>query len=622
MDRNTVTALLLIGIILVFFAIINQPPPPEPAEEREETQERTPDETVPDRPDRPSPEETDPDVADYPGESEEVDYPEPFAQFADGEEETVTVENERFILTFSNKGGRIQKVELKNYKDYNDEEVVLFDEETASLGYEFHFEDALINTDNLFFDIQGGNVEIQSGEEETVTMLLHVNEEATLEKTYTVAGDKFLIDHDVTWHNFNQVIPRNINYIDINWETRVMQQENDLVDERNNTTVYYKYLDNTPDYLAYRSADEHRFTSRSKWVSFRQKFFTQTLLSGDYFYRGTVESDYPEHDEHIKDLRAELVLPFEHEPERTYSMDIYLGPTKYRELSEVGYYMERQVYLGWFVFRYVNEYIILPLFNFFGYYTANYGWVIFFLTLAIKVITLPLTYKSYLSMAKMRLLKPDVEELKKKHEGDMQKMQQEQMKLYQKAGVNPLSGCIPMLLQLPILIALFHFFPYSIELRHASFLWATDMSTYDVFWRFPGNFEIPFYGNHVSMFAILMAGSTLIYTLMNNSMSGAQKEMQYVAMVIPFFLLFVFNSFAAGLTYYYFLFNVMSIGHHIAFKYVVDEEDLQNRIEENKKKPAKKSKFQQKLEDLQKKQEHIQKQRDEIKKKKKSKKRK
>lgn len=632
MDRNTIIAIVLIGVILITFSIINQPPPPEEGEElddevREQVEEDVPPEEEdverPDPADDPVRETPDREVAPAPGTlDEEVDYAAPFDELAQGEKEQIIVENEKFKLTFSNKGGRIEKVELKDFKNHKDENVVLFDEESSTKGYKFHHEEDIINTDNLYFDIAGSAGTVEEGERKTIKMVLDVDEEVSLEKTYIIHGDRYLVEHDARWRNFDQIIPNNINFIDLDWQSRIKQQESALDEERRNTTVFFKYLDNTPSNLDYYYEDEESFTARTKWISFRQKFFSHTLLARDNFYRGKVSKDHPEATDHVKDLKAEIVLPYEQEQDRSYGIDLYLGPNQYRELNAAGPYLERQVYLGWFVFRWVNEYIILPIFNFFGSFTSNYGLVIFFLTLAIKVITLPLTYKSYLSMAKMRALKPDIDALKEKYEGDMQKMQQEQMKLYQKAGVNPISGCVPMLLQLPILIALFHFFPYSIELRNASFLWATDLSSYDVFWEFPGNFSIPFYGEHVSLFALLMAASTLIFTLMNNAMSGAQKEMQYVAIIIPFVLLFVFNSFAAGLTYYYFLFNVMSIGHHLAFKFVVDEDDLKNRIEENKKKPAQKSKFQKKLEDLQKKQEEVQKQREAQKSKKKAKKRK
>jgi YidC/Oxa1 family membrane protein insertase len=261
--------------------------------------------------------------------------------------------------------------------------------------------------------------------------------------------------------------------------------------------------------------------------------------------------------------------------------------------------LERIIPMGWGIFRWVNKYFVVHVFAFLSKFFSSYGIIILCLTLIIKTILFPLVYKSYLSAAKMRLLKPEMDEIKAKYGDDMQKLQQENMKLYRKAGVNPMGGCVPMLLQLPILLAMFQFFPSAFELRQQSFLWATDLSTYDSIYNLP--FEIPFYGDHVSLFTLLMTASTLIYTLYNNQMTGVTGQMKWMSYLMPIIFLGVLNSYPAGLNYYYFLSNVVTICQQLIIRRFVDEKALHAQIQENKKKPVTKSKFQAKLEEMAKK---------------------
>jgi YidC/Oxa1 family membrane protein insertase len=284
-------------------------------------------------------------------------------------------------------------------------------------------------------------------------------------------------------------------------------------------------------------------------------------------------------------------------------MRLYIGPNHYQTLASKDLQLEEQLSLGWGPISWINKYIIIPIFNALDNFIPSYGIIIIILTILIKVVLSPLTYKSFMSQAKMRALKPELDQLKEKHGNDMQKMQMEQMKLYRKAGINPMGGCLPMLLQLPFLIAMFHFYPASIELRQEPFLWADDLSTYDSIFTFPGNFAIPFYGDHVSLFTLLMAGSTMLYSWYNQKMTPTSndqmgQQMKIMTYIMPFFILFIFNGYSAGLSCYYFFYNIFSFLQTYLFKQLVDDDKVRSKIEANKKKPAKKSSFQQRLEEM------------------------
>lgn len=279
-------------------------------------------------------------------------------------------------------------------------------------------------------------------------------------------------------------------------------------------------------------------------------------------------------------------------------MHFYLGPNHYQYLRAAGDHLEKQIPLGWGIFGWVNRFIVIPIFNFLNSFDWNYGLIILVLTLVIKLMLSPFTFKAYLSQAKMKVLRPEVEEIQGKHKEDPMKMQQEMMGLYRKAGVSPLGGCLPMLLQLPILIAMFRFFPQSIELRQESFLWAKDLSTYDSILDLP--FHIWGYGDHVSLFTLLMTVSTLLITMVNSQSTMTNPQMKWMMYLMPIIFLGVFNNYSAGLSYYYFLANTISIGQQYLFRSFVDEDEIHRKIQENKKRPASqtKSKFQQRLEKM------------------------
>jgi YidC/Oxa1 family membrane protein insertase len=336
-----------------------------------------------------------------------------------------------------------------------------------------------------------------------------------------------------------------------------------------------------------------------QWITLKQKFFTSGLISNTPFLGAMAATQVLSEEDTtvVKDL--EMIVNLSQKSLVDEGFTYFFGPNNYQLMKKVADGFTKNVYLGWVLFAWINKWLIIPIFNFLETYVASYGIIIIILAFFIKLILSPISYKSYLSMAKMKVLKPQLDEIKEKFGDDMQKAQSAQMELYGKVGVNPLSGCIPMLLQMPILLAMFNFFPNSIELRQAGFLWADDLSSYDSILNLP--FSIPFYGDHVSLFTLLMAGSTLLYTWsnqqMNASMQGPMKSMQYL---MPVMMIFFFNNFSSGLTFYYFILNILNFGQQaIIKKYFIDEEKILKIMEENKarNKNKKKSKFQQRLEE-------------------------
>ncbi|MBE0642286.1 MAG: membrane protein insertase YidC, partial [Bacteroidales bacterium] len=370
-------------------------------------------------------------------------------------------------------------------------------------------------------------------------------------------------------------------------------------------TVYYKHLEDEVDYLSERGDRQESIPTRLRWVAFKQQFFSIVLIADDHFLNGEMASlTEGQGGNYLRTLSASLSIPMDNADDTEAGMRIYAGPNKYSRLKKYeGLEMENMIPLGGTFLSWINKFGVIPVFDLLETRIANYGIIILVLTLLLKLVLFPLSYRSYMSSAQMRVLKPEVDEIGKKFtdQKDAMKKQQATMELYRKAGVNPMAGCVPMLLQLPILIALFRFFPASIELRQQSFLWADDLSTYDSILDLP--FNIPFYGDHVSLFTLLMTISTLIYTKINNQMMSTGNQlpgMKTMMYLMPIMFLGFFNSYSSGLSYYYFLANMITFGQMYIFRQVINEDKLRDKIEANKKKPRKKSAFQRRLEDMQK----------------------
>jgi YidC/Oxa1 family membrane protein insertase len=387
------------------------------------------------------------------------------------------------------------------------------------------------------------------------------------------------------------------------WNDKIPLVEKAMADSRSKTTINYYDAIGDFDGLSEASNDleSEALATPVKWVAIRQKFFISSIIAKNSFTSGEVKTFANVNDSvTVKEASIELQIPTEDLTSKKASFQYYFGPNDYNLLSDVADGFSRNLSLGWPPMMWINKYVIIPIFNLLEGSISNYGVIIIILVLFVKILLLPLSYKSYLGMAKMKLLKPELDLIKEKNGDNMAQNQQDQMKLYQQAGVNPFSGCIPLLLQMPILIAMFYFFPVSIELRQQPFLWAEDLSTYDSIINLP--FTIPFYGSHVSLFVLLMTASTLIYQWQNNQLSSVTGPMKSMSYMMPVIFMFMLNSFSAGLSFYYFVSNLVTFAQQAIIKRFVDEDKIMAVMEDHKKKmlagggTSKKSSFMSKLE--------------------------
>ena len=435
-------------------------------------------------------------------------------------------------------------------------------------------------------------------------MRLEADQNHFIDFNYNI-NDDYLVDFSIDLIGMDELIPNELNYMNLEWQMKTPQTEKSKSNQDMYTGIQFQYqADQEVDYLSFTSDDEEEINSKLAWVAFKQQFFSAIFISKDGFDKPTfLSSSKDENSDYIKNMSAKFELPYSHSQNEELDFQFYFGPNHYKKLLSYNQKFEELIPLGWGIFGWVNKYIIINIFDFLSKYILNYGIIILILTIIIKLVLAPFTYKAYLSQAKMKVLKPEIDKITEKHKSkDPMKAQQETMGLYRKAGVNPMGGCLPMLFQFPILIAMFRFFPASIELRQEAFLWADDLSAYDSIYNL--GFEIPFYGDHISLFTLLMTVSTLLYTRMNSQMAtGQMAQMKWMMYLMPIMFLGFFNNYAAGLSYYYFLANMFTFSQQYFMKKFIDEDAILRQLEENKKKPKKKSNFQKKLEDMQKKQE-------------------
>lgn len=632
MDKNTLIGLLLIGAIMIGFSIWNAPSDEEIARQREirdsiaqveaaknaEISARENREAVAKEQSNEVVEKTDTLISD----SNEVAKEDiaakraeelygAFASAANIEEETFEVETDLMKLTFSTKGGRILQAVLKDYETYNGDPLVLFDSTSAFNLNFFSRDNKNIYTDELVFESDIEAKSIRGEEERKISFKLKSADDQYIEYVYRIRGNQYLIDFDVNFIGMDKVIDMRSGEVYLNWMVNAPNQEKNMKNQRDATTVHFMYNDDDIDDLGLSDEEREDFEASVKWVSFKQQFFNTTLIASESFDKSrafaAMETDEGSMD-YVKKMATALTIPVRGAEVENFNMQMYLGPNKYNILKKLDIGLENIISLGWGIFGWVNKYAVIPVFNFLDGFHWNYGIIILVLTILLKLVLSPITYKTYMSGAKMRVLKPEISEINEKHKDDPMKKQQAMMSLYRQTGVNPLSGCIPLLIQMPILIAMFRFFPASIELRQESFLWAEDLSTYDSIYNFPDGFSIPFYGDHISLFTLLMAVSIMLYTKLNSQMSmGAATEgpmaaqMKIMMYIMPVMMLFFFNNYSAGLSYYYFLANIISIGQTFLIRKVfINEDAIRAKIEVNKKRPKaqKKSGFQKRLEEM------------------------
>ena len=546
----------------------------------------------------------------------------------DAEAEEFTVENDVMIVTFSTRGGRITGVTLKDYTKYaprgkRDQLIELMDPASARFDLSFYVKNGLnnvkVNTMDYVFRAQPEQVE---GDARRVVMRLPVAADAWLEYEYLIYNKQvperdYLVDFNVRLVNMAPQMANQAS-IGIDWSNNSYQNEKGFQNENMYTTISYRFPgESSIEDLGMSEKSKSKSISTSvNWVAFKQQFFSSAFIAPQNVTNANLAFDTAAPgSELLKSFSAQMTVPYTVQTEG-YDFAFYFGPNKYAILKKVAaadgeeLHMERLIPLGWGIFGWVNRWCVIPVFDFLRNYIASFGIIILILVILVKLVISPLTYKSYVSMAKMRLIKPQVDELNKKYpkKEDAMKKQQATMELYKKAGINPMGGCIPMLIQMPIIIAMFRFFPASIELRDQSFLWAGDLSSYDSILQLP--FKIPFYGDHVSLFALLMAVSLFAFSYINYQqtassqpqMAGMKFMMVYM---MPVMMLLWFNSYSSGLCYYYLLANLLTIGQTLLIRRMVDDEKIHAVMQANAAKNGnrKKSKFAQRYEEMMRQQE-------------------
>ena len=523
-------------------------------------------------------------------------------RFSEIEEKIVTIKNSLLSIDFTNIGAIPKVVNLLDYKKYDSTNLLLIDSNQLQFEYSIPLSNGnVLNTSEVQFEL------IESTENSV--SYKHTENGSDIIQSYTLKPNSYKLDYSINFKGFDKKISPNNRYAEITWKSKIQQLEKTAKDERPVTSVYYKYAsEDDIDYLSETKDDDETLTSNVQWISFKQKFFNQTLINEDNFKEDGIfiESLEPddENEDYVKNLSAKLFIPIESD-QVVENMAWYFGPNHYPTLKDQNIGLQKIIPLGWGIFGWVNKGLVIPIFNWLDNYFSNYGLIILLLTLIIKLGLFFPMYKVYKSSAKMRILKPELDEIKERTKGDVQKAQQEQMKLYKQAGVSPLGGCLPQLVQMPILFAMFRFFPASIELRQEKLWWADDLSSYDSIFDFPNGFEIPFYGDHVSLFTLMMTCVTILFTYMNSQNSGQMVgPMKTVMYLMPIMFLGFFNNYAAALSFYYFLSTCITIIQNVVIrKFVIDEDKLHKQIQESKKKKVviKKSNLQKRLENMAKK---------------------
>ena len=533
-----------------------------------------------------------------------------------GTEEIVTLENSLIKVDINTKGGDVNKVTLKEYRTHRGDPVTLLEGEESRFNLILNTgNNRVINTSEMYF-------QLKEVTDSSVVLALPAGEGKSLDYTYILHPDDYMVNFMVKANDLGDVL---IPSSEANalWKTRLKQQEKNRKFENRYAVLHYKYLQGSVENLSESSNERREITTGLKWIAFKSQFFSSVLIADKEIVSAVLKTEMaPENTEYLKFYTAEMIVPFDVTGKTETGFRYYFGPNRYKILKSYDrgiprserLELKRLIPLGWGIFRWVNQLLIIPMFNFFGSFINNFGVIILLMTIVIKILLFPLTYKSYMSSAKMRVLRPQIEEINARIPSDKPtERQQATMAMYKKAGVNPMGGCLPMLLQMPILFAMFSFFPSSIELRQQSFLWAQDLSSYDaiVSWSTYIPIITPYFGNHISLFCLLMTITNLVYTHINMGLTdtGAQQMpgMKVMMYIMPVMFLFFFNDYASGLSYYYFISTLITILQTYAIRKFVDEEKLLTVIKENQKKPQKKSAWLERLEQAQKQQTELQK---------------
>ncbi|MBQ2375753.1 MAG: membrane protein insertase YidC [Bacteroidales bacterium] len=553
------------------------------------------------------------------------DYFGVFSKAAMNPQRQLFVENDLLRVELNTLGGKIEQVYLSEYKTYHQDSVRFFTKGGNNYGLNLSLGSRLLQTKDLNFEVFVNNkaytndapIKVSGQDSVVVSMRIYTNQidsvakdVSYLEYRYTIKGNDYRVGFDVVSHNLNNVITDKSN-LEFVWDSKLRMKEKDGSVENKSSSIYYLLKDEV-EYLKENGVDDKKEENGIpiKWISYKQQFFSTALIAteGDGFISSTMQTqtEKGEKDNYLRTMSSNISIPYDHEKNHyEYDMEFFFGPNKYAIISDYDLQMEEIIPLGWgfFLLQWINRFVIIPVFDFLQSFGWSMGLIILILTILVKIVLFPLAYKQFASTAKMKVIAPEVQKINEKYPKQEQAMQKQQavMNLYKRAGIKPMAGCLPMLIQLPILIAMFRFFPASIELRQQSFLWADDLSTYDSIINLP--FNIPFYGNHVSLFCLLMTIAQLIYTHISMKQQAQQQTMpgmKFMMYFMPIMMLFIFNSFSAALNYYYFISLCFTFLQMFIIRKTIDEKKVLQRLEANAKKPLKKSKWQQRIEALEK----------------------
>ncbi len=638
MDKNTILGFVLIAAILIGFSVLNRPNEEEIARQKAYNDSITQIQLAQKKVEKQAQvqqnitTENTAVASDSASMEKFLNAHGDFKSSVYGEEQLFVLENELVKITLSNKGGKVIAAELKNYLSQDSLPVKLFNQEEADFSFTMALRNNhIVNTSDLYFKPVSAITKDEAGNQK-ITFRLQSDADAYFDFTYTLPVDDYMLDFVVSSKEVNTIMPLGSNYMIVNWETKIRQQEKGRQFEERYSTLNYKYVADDMEKLSESKDDSKKIPNKLKWIAFKDQYFSSILIAGKDFSNTSISSKVePKDSKYVKSYTAEMTVDYNPNVNEDLAFKFYFGPNKYKTLaaydkgvpSEQKLKLRDLIPLGWWIFGWVNRFAIIPMFNLFSSFIGNFGIIILLMTIVIKVVLFPLTYKSYVSSAKMRVLKPEIDEINARIPAEKAaERQKATMELYQKVGVSPFSGCLPTLLQMPILFAMFMFFPSSIELRGESFLWAKDLSSYDAIVSWDAYIPLisPYFGNHISLFTLLMTITTLLSTKLNMANTATPDQpgagmMKWMMYLMPIMFMFMFNSYASGLSYYYFISTLISVGQTYIIRATVDEKKLlaqlhAKRVANAKKQPTKKkSGFMERLEKMQKEQEKMMKER-------------
>ena len=631
MDKNTWIGFLLIAAIIVGFSFLNRPSEEELAERKrvqdsialvqaQELEAKLISEQIAQQLEAEKAAQAPTQTAEELAQQVLAVYG-PFAPAAQGEEGQVVLENSKVRISIDRRGGRIAKAELKEYKAYGDSvnNLCLFQGDESNLNFTLVTNsNRILATQNLYFTEVGQTTDAEGNT--TLTMRLKTNmEDCYLDFVYTLPADDYMVGMSIQPRNMQLALAQNMSSVEMQWNQSIPQQEKGRKFEEKYAQLQYMFIGGEVEKLSEMKPDRANESARLKWIAYKDQFFSTVMIAEEAFESTTMESTpLNQHSRYIKEYKTNTTLPLDITGQKSTDLHYYFGPNHYNTLKAYDkdvdkadrLHLNELVPLGWKIVAWINKVLVIPMFDLFSSWGLHIGIVILLMTLVIKLIILPFVFASYKSSAKMRVLKPQLDEINAKYPPEkMQERQQATMALYQKAGVSPMSGCLPMLFQFPVLMAMFWFLPTAIELRGQSLFWADDLSTYDAIITW--NTHIPIFGTHLSLFCLLMTIVNIVYThITMQQQAGGQemKMMKWMMYLMPLMFLFIFNDYAAGLSYYYFVSLLMTILQTMIFRWAIDDKKVLAQMEANAKKKGsekKKSSWMERLEQMQREQQRL-----------------